>query len=242
MIDADPELEPLDGYVPPPYRPPATLDERLIKAWREVTRTPGRAALATVALCALVAFFLSLRSIPVTTADAIGPLRANCGISFYVGRASNRAVDAACHYAYASRIPQLIILGLVVLVASALLVWTTVRRTAGEPTLWSALAATPGRAALAVLDVAFLVTTVAALQPVTLTTADHVSQLNARCGLQYFVFGASNPAVGRACRNAYGPRATLFFVTLAALILGVIALARMVRRPVEPVHRVPRPD
>lgn len=242
MIDVDPELEPLDDYVPPPYRPPATLDERLIKAWREVTRTPGRAAIATLDLCALVAFFLSLRSIPVTTVDAVGRLRANCGISFYVGGASNRAVDAACHYAYASRIPQLIIIGLVVVVASGLLVWTIVREAPGEPTLWSAIAATPGRAALAVLDVALLVTAIAALQPVTLTTADHVSSLNARCGLQYFVFGASNSAVGQACRNAYEPRAALFFVTLAALILGVIALARMVRRSVDPVNPVRRSD
>lgn len=235
MIEIDPELEPLDGYVPPPYRPPMTLDERLVKAWREVTRTPGRAALATVDLCALAAFVLSLRSLPVTTADARGPLRANCGISFYLAGASNRAVDAACRYAYSSRIPQLIILGVVVVVTTALLVRAIASGAPDEATPWPALA-TPGRAALAVLDLALLVTAVAALQPVTLATADPAGPLDARCGLQYFVFGASNSTVGHACRSAYGPRAALFFVALAGLVVGVIPLARVARRPVEPVE------
>jgi hypothetical protein len=234
MIDVDAEPEPLDGYLPPPYVPPATLDERLVKAWREVTRTPGRAALATVGLCAMAGFFLSLRTIPITTADARGPLRANCGISFYLGGASNRAVDASCGYVFGSRIPQLIILGLVVVVATALLLRAIAQGEPAEATPWPALAATPGRAALAVLDLALLVTAVAALQPVTLATADPAGPLNAHCGLQYFVFGASNSAVGHACRNSYGPRAAVFFVALAGLVVGVVALARMVRRPVEP--------
>jgi hypothetical protein len=234
MIDTDPEL--LDGYVPPPYRPPATLDERLVKAWREVTRTPGRAALATVDLCALIGIVLSLRTVSVTTADSVGFLRARCGISFYLGGARNQAVDTACRYAYGSRIPELVLLGVVILAATGLLVWSIVRPTPGKGAQWSALVATPGRAALAVLDLALLMTAIVALQPVTVTTSDPTSLLNARCGLQYFVFAASNSSVAHACRRAYGPRAALFFIAVAGLIVGVVVLARWsgIRRSAAP--------
>lgn len=248
MIEADAgaEIEALDGYVPPPYRPPATLDERLVKLWREVTRTPGRAALATAGLSALVGFLLSLRTVSVTTVDSAGYLRARCGLSFYLGGAGNRAVDAACHYAYGSRIPQLILLGVVAIAAGALLAWSIVRGAPQEGVRWSELVATPGRAALAVADLALVITAIVALQPVTVTTSDPASLLNARCGLQYFVFASSNSAVAHACRNAYGPRAALFFVAVAGLIVGVVALVRLsgIRRPNQTVsHRlVPEED
>ena len=235
MTGVDTELEGLDGYVPPPYVPPATLDERLVKAWREVTRTPGRAALATVDLAALAAFVLSLRSIPVTAVDARGPLRANCGISFYLSGASNSAVDTACRYAFGSRIPQLIGLGLVLVVSTVLLARAVSRPAepaaeAGFGAIWRSVTATPGRAALAVFDGALLVTAGVALQPVNAATADPAGSLSAHCGLQYFVLGASDSAVTNACRSAYAPRAAVFFVALAALAMGVVALVRMVRR------------
>jgi hypothetical protein len=227
----------LDGYVPPPYLPPATLDERLAKMWREVTRTPGRAALATFDLCAVAAFVISLRPIPVTTVDAAGPLRARCGIEFSVGGASNHAVDAACRYAFASRIPVLVLLALVIVGATALLVRTIAHPAppehgSGFRRLWQEVTSTPARAALATFDVAALLAVIAAAQPVHLATADATSPLQARCGLGFYVLGAANAAVRESCRRAYGPRASVFFIMLAALVVGVVVLARMIKRPV----------
>jgi hypothetical protein len=228
--------EVLDGYVPPPYVPPATLDERLVKVWREVTRTPGRAALATLDLCALVALIVALHPIPVTTADARGALHARCGIAFYVAGASNRAVDAACHYAYASRAPIVVFLGLVVLAGIGLLVLSIARPApAGEPSRWrrgwDAVTRTPGRAALATFDVAVLVAAVISLSPVNRVIATSSGPVRAHCGLRFFVLGVGDSAIRDACRSAYGPRGTFFFIALAVLIGGVATLARLIRRP-----------
>ena len=237
MTSTPPELEGLDGYVPPPYVPPATLDERLAKAWREVTRTPGRAALATLDLCAIAAFAASLRTIPVTTADAGGPLRARCGVTFYLAGASNHAVDTACRYAFASRVPQLLVLALVTVGATALLVRSIVRparpdEASGFRPLWRAVTSTPARAALVTLDVAALLAVIAASQPVSVATADAAGPLRAQCALQYYVLGAANSAVRDACRRAYGPRATVFVIMISVVVVATAVLVRMVRQPV----------
>ena len=230
MTTTAPELEGLDGYVPPPYVPPLTLDERLVKAWREVTRTPGRAALATLDLCAIGGFLISLRTIPVTTVDAQGPLRARCGITFYVSGASNPAVKAACRYAFASRVPQLLLLGVVAVGATALLIGSIARPTPHRA-LWRAVTRTPSGAALATLNAALLVVVFSAAQPVNLATTDPGGALRAHCGLQYYIVGVSDSAVQHACRRAYGPRASVFFIALVVLCIGIAGLVRMVRRP-----------
>ncbi|MHB8464600.1 MAG: hypothetical protein ACYDH6_20230 [Acidimicrobiales bacterium] len=226
----DPEA--LDGYTPPPYEPPATLDERLATVWRELTRTPGRAALATLDLCAVAAFLVSLRAITVTTADAAGPLRAHCGVTFYVAGASNHAVDAACRYAFASRMPTVVVLGLVVIGVTALLVRSIVRpaESGTARRLWGEVTRTPARAALATFDVAALIAVIVAAQPITVTTADAAGALRARCGVQFSILGAANSAVSDACGKAYGPRETTFFVLLAVLLIGGTVLTRMLRR------------
>ena len=236
MTSTAPELPGLDGYVPPPYIPPATLDERLAKAWHEVTSTPARAALATLDLCAIAAFAASLRTIPVTTADAGGPLRARCGITFFVGGASNRAVDAACRYAFANRVPQLLVLAVVAVGATALLVRSIARPTrpgeaSGFRRRWREVTRTPGRAALATFDVAALLAVLAAAQPVDLTTTDAAGPLRAHCALQYYVLGVGDSAVRHACRTAYGPRASVFFIMLSVVVIGFAVLARLIRRP-----------
>ena len=233
-VDVDPDLEGLDGYVPPPYLPPATLDERILSTWREVTRTPGRAALAALGVCALAGFLVSLRPVAVSTVDATGPLRAQCGISFYLAGASNRAVDAACQYAFSSRIPVLVLLGLVFVGSAGLLVRTILRdgvTTPAEGTgrRWRELTNSPARAALAVFELAALVAVIAAAAPVSTVTADAAGPLRASCGLQYFVFGTSNPAVQTACRHAYAPRAVVFIVMLAVLVCGALVLYRLTK-------------
>ena len=238
-----PEDEVLDGYVPPPYLPPATLDERLAKLWREVTRTPGRAALATLDLCALTAFLISLRTIPITTSDATGPLRARCGLGFYVAGAPNRAVDSACRYAYASRVPVLVVLALLVIGVTALLVRSIVRPAAADEgsswrRWWQELTRTPGRAALLTFDVAAFVALVAAAQPVNIVKATAAGPLRAHCGLRFFVLGSGNTIVRDACRHAYGPRASVFFVMLGVVIIATVALIRMVMRG---RYKPPRP-
>jgi hypothetical protein len=220
--------EPLDGYVPPPYLPPATLDERLVMAWRAVTRTPGRAALATLDACAVAAFLISLRPIPVTTADAAGPLRASCGVGFYLGGASNRAVDSACRFAYGSRMPALLLLGLVVVGTTGLLI-RSLRRDPDEDQpsrLWGRLSSSPALAALAAFELAAVVAVVAAAQPVAVTTTDAAGALRAHCGLQYFIVGVGNAAVRQSCRRAYGSRAAVFFVLLAVVAAGAFGLWR----------------
>lgn len=227
--------EVLDGYVPPPYVPPATLDERLVKLWREVTRTPGRAALATFDLCALVALIVALRPVPVTTADARGALHARCGITFYVAGARNHAVDAACHYAYASRVPIVVFLGLVLVAGIALLVLSIARpAAAGEVSrwrrIWDAVTSTPARAALAMLDLAALVAAVASLSPVNRVITTTSGPVRAHCGLRFFVLGVGDASIRDGCRSAYGPRGTFFFIAVAVLIGGGVALARVVRR------------
>jgi hypothetical protein len=237
-VTADLDPAALDGYVPPPYVPPATLDERLAKAWREITRTPGRAALATIDVCAIAALAMSFRTIPVTTADAGGPLRAHCGVAFYVAGAPNHAVDAACRYAFASRVPALLLSGLVVVAVTALLVRSIARgdspdQTSGVKRVWSQLTSTPGRAALATLDGAALLAVIAAAQPITVVTADAAGPLRAHCGLQYYVFGAANSAVGDSCRRAYGSRATFFVIALVLFVVATAALARLAA-PSEP--------
>jgi hypothetical protein len=237
MTSTAPELEGLDGYVPPPYTPPATLDERLVKAWREVTRTPGRAALATLDVCAIAAFAASLRAIPVTTADAEGSLRARCGITFYVAGASNHAVDTACRYAFASRLPQLLVLALVAVGATALLVGSVARPAPADEAwglrrLWHQVTSTPARAALATFDMAALLGVLAAAQPVSIATTDATGPLRAHCALQYYVLGAANSAVRHACRSAYRPRALVFFLMLSVVVIGAAVLVRMIRRPV----------
>ena len=131
-----------------------------MKLWREVTRTPGRAALATLDLCAMAGFLISLRTIPVTTLDAQGPLRARCGLTFYVSSASNRAVDSACRYAFATRVPQLLLFALLAIAATACLVIAIARPESDERRggrqLWRDVTRTPARAALATFDVAAL--------------------------------------------------------------------------------------
>jgi hypothetical protein len=235
--DADADLdtfEGLDGYVPPPYVPPATLDERLLAAWRLITRTPGRAALATLDVCAGVAFVIALRPIPVTTVDASGPLHAHCGISFYVGGSSNRAVESACRYAYASRIPVLVLLGLIVGASTLLLVRAVTHPApsdgeSGWRRLWNEVTQTPARAALATFDVAALLGVIAAAQPVTVASSDRTGFMRAHCGLGYYLFGVGDAAVRTACRRAYSSHAAVFFVLLAALVVGTGALVRLVR-------------
>lgn len=224
------DVQGLDDYVPPPYVPPTTLDERLATVWREVTRTPTRAAMAALDVCALLGFIASLRTIPVTAVDAQGPLRANCGISFYLSRASNQSVDTACRYAFSSRIPQLILFGGAFLVLTALLVRAITRRDREGSRPWRALVATPARAGLAVFDLAALVTVIVALQPVTVATSDANGGLAAHCGFGYFAFGAPVASVDRLCRSAYGPRATLFLMALLLLAGGVTALLWSARR------------
>ena len=225
----------LDGYVPPPYSPPPTLDERLAKVWREITSTPGRTALAVLDLCAVVGFIAYLRPIPVTTSDAAGPLRARCGISFYVTGASNRAVDAACRYAFGSRVPELLGFALLAALVTVLLVHSIVRSSdEGAAPLgawWREITSTPGRAALATFDAAAVVALIAAAQPVTVTATDTTGPLRARCGLQYLVFGAANSAVGHACRRSYASHAWVFVLVLAALVVGIVALVTTIRRP-----------
>ena len=207
-----------------------------MKLWREVTRTPGRAALATLDLCAMAGVLISLRTIPVTTLDAQGPLRARCGLTFYVSSASNRAVDSACRYAFATRVPQLLLFALLAIAATACLVIAIARPESDERRggrqLWRDVTRTPARAALATFDVAALVAVVAASQPVDLVTTDAGGTLRAHCGLQYFVVGAANSAVGHACRRAYAPRASVFVAMLAIFVIGVVVLSRMLRRGV----------
>jgi len=235
----DDELDGLDGYVPPPYVPPATLDERLAKAWREITSTPARTALAVLDLCAVVGFLAYLRPIPVTTSDAAGPLRARCGISFYVTGASNHAVDTACRYAFGSRVPELLGFALLAALVTALLLHSIVRPVADDHdgrlrTLWREVTRTPARAALVTFDLAALVALYAAVQPVTIATADATGPLRARCGLQYLVFGAANSAVGHACRRSYAPHAWAFVLVLTSLLGGIVALVAIVRQPGRP--------
>ena len=233
------EPDGLDGYVPPPYQPPATLDERLAKAWQEITRTPGRAALATFDLCALVALLVSLRPISVTTTDSAGALRAECGVSFYFGRASNQAVDTACRYAYSSRVPIVFVLALVVLVTTAVLIRTIAKPEPNDETglrrLWRDVTATPARAALATFNVATVLALIAAAQPVNLTTTDASGPLRARCGLRFYIIGTDNAAVQDACRRTYGTRATLVALMLVVLVVGVLGLVRLLRRPIAEV-------
>ncbi|MEY2434439.1 MAG: hypothetical protein QOC92_4164 [Acidimicrobiaceae bacterium] len=235
MTTSTSEPEGLDGYVPPPYQPPATLDERLAKAWQEITRTPGRAALATFDISALVALLVSLRTIPVTTTDSAGDLRANCGVSLYFGKASNRAVDTACRYAYSSRVPLLFLLALVVLVTTALLIRTIAKPGRDEARLrrwWRDVTATPARAAMATFDAAALLAVIAAAQPVDLATADASGPLRVHCGLRYFIIGTDNAAVQDACRRTYGTRAALVLLMLVVLVVGVLGLVTLLRRPV----------
>src|SRR5206468_12963656 len=124
-------------------------------------------------------------------------LRARCGISFYVTGASNHAVDAACRYAFGSRVPQLLGFALLAALVTALLVHSIVRPVADDEEgrlrmLWREVTRTPARAALATFDAAAVVALFAAAQPVTVTASDATGSLRARCGLQYLVFGAAN--------------------------------------------------
>jgi hypothetical protein len=236
MTTATSEPEGLDGYVPPPYQPPATLDERLAKAWQEITRTPGRAALTTFDLCAVVALLISLRTISVTTADSAGGLHADCGVSFYFGKASNQAVDTACRYAYSSRLPIVFVLALVVSVTTVVLIRTIAKPAPYDKArlrrLWRDVTATPARAALATFDVAALFAVIAAAQPVDLATADASGPLRAHCGLRYYIVGTDNAAVQDACRRTYGTRAALVLLMLIVLVVGVLGLVKLLRRPV----------
>jgi hypothetical protein len=98
-------------------------------------------------------------------------------------------------------------------------------------TLAREVSASPERAATATLGASLAVISAVALMPVTIHTRDARGPLTFKCGLQYFAFGHKSLAVQQTCRDAYSGRATVFTASTVALLVTVVALVVLLRRP-----------
>lgn len=224
------------AYVPPPYLFPTPMSQRLLELWRELTLTPGRAALAVLTVLAVIVAAFALLPVTIVSADAAGPYRAHCGIAYYVAGYPTAAVDAACHSAYGSH-AAVFFLAVLVLVVSlgslALLVAAGRAPEGSRPWAGRVLSfirrqlSTPARAALFTFDAVALLTAVVALRTVSVPTVDAQGPLVAHCGIGYYVFGTGDSPVQKACRGVYGGHAAVFFLAAGLFVLGMIGLRRL---------------
>lgn len=224
-------------YVPPPYQPPRTIGELLGELWRQVVLTPGRAALATADVLALIVVVLAARTVSVSGVDAHGPFRARCGVSYYLFGHPNSLVRQTCRSAYASHAGPLFTAGSLVVVATTMLVLTIISssRPPGRIRQFGAHAtATPTRAALATISVSALAVGLAWLRTVPVQGHDSYGPFTAHCGLGYYLFGNESSIVRADCRRAFESHievlilcATLFFAG-AVVLTGLIVSNRVV--------------
>ena len=252
----DPAHLPL--YEPPPYVLPASPAERLAVGWREVTKTPVRAALGVVCAVAVVAAVIAASPVTVYSSDASGPYRARCGLGYYIGGYPTAGIAQTCHAAYSAHAAVFSLSVAAALVSVVSVVGLAVadryagadsRAASGSSTgslslpwvvrpvrwlrrQWS----TPARAAVTTLAGLAVAVGALALRTVSVPLSDAHGPLVAHCGISYFVFGTSDAPVQQACRGHYGGHAAAFFLCLAAFIGSAVALRRLPEPAVEPME------
>jgi hypothetical protein len=226
----------LPRYAPPPYTLPPTLSERTAALYTEVRKTPGRAAMATLAAAMIVIALVALRPVSVSGADEISAFKAKCGISIYVFGNDSGVVQQTCRDAFAGRAVVFFFAAAGAIFAAAALA-VLLARPVPEPsptrtrqTLSRRLVRTPSRAALLTLDAVLLVVAVGSLFPVRAHGEATTGAFSAQCGITFFVKGHDDPAVEQACHKAYGGHAMTFVVSTMALIAGTVALGMSARR------------
>lgn len=242
LSGAERDVLDLPAYVPPPYVLPPALSERALALIGVFMKTRVSGALAVVDAVALFSTALSLRTAIIRTADAEGPLLVHCGVWSYLFGNRNHVVGEACRYAYAGHATVLFVAGSVAVLASIALAASisSSRKPGGlidrvRRHLLAQVGSSPTRVAVAsLMTCAVVVGYSAALVPAIGHGMDAAGQFVVRCGIDSYALGNPNPAVGRACGEAFAGHARLIGVCVLIAVGCLFSLARRVGDQAEP--------
>lgn len=221
------------SYVPPVHQPAPTVGERLAVVVRACTGSPGRTALATVALVGALLFALFMRPVTVHATDSRAPLTAHCGMSYQLFGHPNPVVRQVCQSAYAGRAAAAMASGAVALVAGFALLGTIVfheerRRRSRAVRYWRMVAGTAPRAALLTLAACAFVVGAVALRTVPVHGSDEAGPYTAHCGFGYAILQDGGDPVDVACRQAFASHATVLLISALVIATSLVVLAAVV--------------
>jgi hypothetical protein len=220
-----------DDYLPPPYTGPPTIGERLRPIIDAASASSFSAALLTIIVVAVVVLAVALQPARVDLTDDAGPLRAECGLSYFLVGHPNDVVEDTCRERFAGR-AVVALLALGIAGSSSIFLMLRATRNKVNPD-----AHRPAMRGVALgLAIAAAVVGAGSLRTVPVAGTDRDGPITIHCGASYYFAGHPDPAVADACSSAFGTHALLLRGSIAALLASAAALwvmrARSTPQPV----------